>query len=94
MVETHTVELVDRDVTLEVPETQSILEAAEEAGIDLPYQCRMGICGVCCAMQENNCDVEQTEGMFLSESEKEEGYVLTCIAKPLSDMKIESDQSP
>ncbi|WP_135535967.1 2Fe-2S iron-sulfur cluster-binding protein [Halostella pelagica] len=94
MVETHTVELVDRDVTLEVPENQSILEAAEEAGIDLPYQCRMGICGVCCAMRESDCDVEQTEGMFLSDSEKEEGYVLTCIARPLSDMKIETDESP
>lgn len=94
MVETYTVELVDRDETLEVPADKSILEAAEEVGIDLPYQCRMGVCGVCCAMRETDCEVDQTEGMFLSESEKEEGYVLTCIGKPLSDMKIRTDESP
>lgn len=94
MVETYTVELVDRNETLEVPANKSILEAAEEVGIDLPYQCRMGVCGVCCAMRETDCEVDQTEGMFLSESEKEEGYVLTCIGKPLSDMKIRTDESP
>lgn len=94
MVETYTVELVDRGETIEVPENKSILEAAEEVGIELPYQCRMGVCGVCCAMRETDCEVDQTEGMFLSESEKEEGYVLTCIGRPLSDMKIMTDESP
>lgn len=94
MVETYTVELVDRGETIEVPENKSILEAAEEVGIELPYQCRMGVCGVCCAMRETDCEVDQTEGMFLSESEKEEGYVLTCIGRPLSDMKIKTDESP
>lgn len=94
MVETYTVELVDKGVTIEVPENKSILEAAEEAGLDLPYQCRMGVCGVCCAMREDDCDVDQLEGMFLSDSEKEEGYILTCIGKPLSDMRIQTDESP
>ncbi|WP_121823144.1 2Fe-2S iron-sulfur cluster-binding protein [Halostella salina] len=94
MVETYTVELVDRDETIEVPADKSILEAAEEVGIDLPYQCRMGVCGVCCAMRENDSEVEQTEGMFLSESEKEEGYVLTCIGRPLSNLELHTDESP
>lgn len=94
MVETYTVELVVKGVTIEVPENKSILEAAEEAGLDLPYQCRMGVCGVCCAMREDDCDVDQLEGMFLSDSEKEEGYILTCIGKPLSDMRIQTDESP
>ena len=94
MVETHTVELIEEDVTLEVPENQSILEAAEEAGLDLPYQCRMGVCGVCSALCESDCNVDQLEGMFLSENEQEEGYVLTCIGKPLSDMRIHTDESP
>lgn len=94
MVETYTVELVDKGLTIEVPENKSILEAAEEAGIELPYQCRMGVCGVCSAMRENDCEVEQIDGMFLSESEKEEGYVLTCIGKPRSDMQIRTNESP
>ncbi|WP_135822267.1 2Fe-2S iron-sulfur cluster-binding protein [Halostella litorea] len=94
MADTYTVELVDRDETIEVPADKSILEAAEEVGIDLPYQCRMGVCGVCCAMREDGSEVDQTEGMFLSESEKEEGYVLTCIGRPLSNLELRTDESP
>ncbi len=93
MVETHTIEFVDEGVTLEVAENESILEAAEQAGLDLPYQCRMGVCGVCSGMCEDG-EVDQIEGMFLSESEKDEGYVLTCIANPRSDMRIRTNESP
>lgn len=94
MSETHEVEFVDEDVTLEVGEDESILEAGEEAGLDLPYQCRMGVCGVCCGKLVDGGDVEQIEGMFLSDSEKEEGYALTCIGRPLSDLEIETNTGP
>lgn len=93
MVETHNVEFVNEDVTIEVPENQPILEAAEDSGLELPYQCRMGVCGVCSGMVIEG-EVDQTEGMFLSDTEREEGYVLTCIAKPRSDVKIETNTGP
>lgn len=91
---THTVELVEEGVTLEVPEDQSILEAAEEAGLDLPYQCRQGMCGVCCARRVGEGDVDQLGGMFLTEAEREEGYVLTCIGEPRSDLRLETESGP
>ncbi len=95
MVESYTVEFVDEGVTLEVPANKPILEAAEEAGLDLPYQCRMGVCGVCSGMcLDEDADVEQTEGMFLAGSEKDEGYVLTCIAKPRSDLRLKTGEGP
>ncbi|WP_227377677.1 2Fe-2S iron-sulfur cluster-binding protein [Haladaptatus halobius] len=93
MVETHNVEFVNEDVMIEVPENQPILEAAEDSGLELPYQCRMGVCGVCSGMVIEG-EVDQTEGMFLSDTEREEGYVLTCIAKPRSDVKIETNTGP
>lgn len=93
MVETYEVEFVDEGITLEVPANKPLLEAAEEAGLDLNYQCRMGVCGVCSGMILEG-EVDQTEGMFLSDSEREEGYVLTCIAKPRSDLKIETNTGP
>ena len=94
MVETYAVEFVDEGITLQIPANKPILEAAEENGMDLPYQCRMGVCGVCSAMRVERGEVDQTEGMFLSDTERDEGYVLTCIAKPRSDLKIRSSTAP
>jgi len=94
MVQTHTVEFVDLNRSIEIPETKTILEAVDEAGIELPYQCRMGVCGVCSALLVEEGEVQQTEAMFLSPSEQDEGYVLTCVAKPRSDLKLRSDEGP
>lgn len=94
MGDTHEVEFTEEERTIEIGEDESILDAAERAGMDLPYQCRMGVCGVCCAELANGGEVDQVEGMFLSESEKEEGYVLTCIGRPLSNLKLASNSSP
>lgn len=95
MVETYTVEFVDEGVSIEVPANKPILEAAEEVGLDLPYQCRMGVCGVCSGLcVDGDAEVDQTEGMFLSDSEKEDGYVLTCIAKARSDLRIKTGEGP
>ncbi|MFC6874241.1 MULTISPECIES: 2Fe-2S iron-sulfur cluster-binding protein [Halobellus] len=94
MVEYYEVEFVDEGRVIEVAENKPILEAAEEAGLDLPYQCRMGVCGVCSALKVEEGETSQVEGMFLSGSEKEEGYVLTCVAKPRSDLKLRSNESP
>ena len=94
MAESYEVEFVDLGRTIEVPADQPILEAAEERGLDLPYQCRMGVCGVCSALRVEEGEVDQIEGMFLSEGEKGEGYVLTCIARPRSDLKVRSNTGP
>ena len=94
MADTYEVEFVNLGRTVEVPADTPILEAAEEQGLDLPYQCRMGVCGVCCALRVEEGEVDQIEGMFLSESEKAEGYTLTCIGRPLSDLTLESNSGP
>jgi ferredoxin len=94
MTDSYTVEFPEEGRTIEVPANTPILEAAEQAGMDLPYQCRMGVCGVCSAKRIGDGDVEQTEGMFLSDAEKEDGYVLTCVARALSDLELESGSGP
>lgn len=94
MTETFEVEFVDLDRSVEVPADRPILETAEELGLELPYQCRMGICGVCSALRLEEGEVQQRDGMFLSASEQDEGYVLTCIAEPRSDLKLRSNSGP
>jgi len=94
MVETYEIELVKEGRTIRVPGNRSILEVAEEQGLELPYQCRMGVCGVCCAKRLNGEEAEQSEGMFLTRAEQDEGYMLTCIGRPRADMQLKTHESP
>lgn len=88
----HEVHFVDEGVTIEVDEEDYILARAEDAGLMLPYSCRMGTCSVCVARVEG--DVDQSEGVVLSDDEKEEGYVLLCIAKPKGACTVYSSDVP
>lgn len=93
MSNTYTVEVKHQNQThtFSVPEGQTVLEAAHEAGIDLPNSCNAGVCTTCSA-QILEGEVDQTGGMGLSPDLQEEGYVLLCVAYPRSDLKIESEK--
>jgi ferredoxin len=75
--------------TIQVAESQSILNAAIDAGIDLPTSCGAGVCTTCAA-QILSGEVEQSEGMGVSLELQSEGYALLCVAYPRSDIKLES----
>jgi ferredoxin len=94
MPETYEVELVEEGRAIQVPRDTAILEAAEKQGLELPYQCRMGVCGVCCGRRVDDGEVDQSEGMFLTGGEKAEGYVLTCIGRPRGDLRLQIGESP
>jgi ring-1,2-phenylacetyl-CoA epoxidase subunit PaaE len=64
-----------------VGEDQSIIEAAESAGLDLPYSCRGGMCCTCRAKLIEG-KVEMAVNYSLEGWELAAGYVLTCQSHP------------
>ncbi len=91
MSNTYTVEINHKGetTTIPVPESQNILDAATDAGIDLPFSCNAGVCTTCAA-QILSGEVEQSDGMGVSPELQAEGYALLCVSYPRSDIKLES----
>ncbi len=67
-----------------VPPNKTILETALDDGIDLPFSCQSGLCTACRGKAlSGKVKLDEEEG--LSQSERNEGYVLTCVGHPMTD---------
>ena len=81
--------LVSLDQQFNAPASMTLLDAARAAGITLPSSCRNGTCRTCICKIKCGKVSYRIEWPGLSIDEKREGYILPCVAYPLSDVVIE-----
>jgi ferredoxin len=93
MTQTYTVEILHEGdtQTLLVPETETILNAALAAKLDLPFSCSAGVCTTCAAKILSGT-VDQSEGLGVSLELQAEGYALLCVSYPRSDIRLVSSK--
>lgn len=84
------VSIIIDDDTIELNLTssgQNILDAAQEAGADVPFACKGGVCCTCKAKIIEGTAIMDVN-YALEPDEVEAGYILTCQAHPTSDKLI------
>lgn len=74
----------ERDIEIQVPAYKSILQAALDEGISIPYSCRGGRCSTC-AGRCTSGSIHMTINDVLTERDLAQGWVLTCTGYPDSD---------
>ncbi len=86
---TRTITIANRDgADYDVDADRPLLDTLEEHGVDLPYGCRYGGC-ITCAAKLTAGDVDQQEQVALNNRQLANGYVVLCVARPLSDCTLE-----
>ena len=86
----HKVTIKNSGHTFEVRPSQTVLQAAIEAGINLPYGCRNGACGACKAkLLQGKVTHDDYQGSAMSDAELAAGNALLCCARPMDDISID-----
>jgi len=91
MTYTITLKTTEGEHVIQCEPDQYILDAVEEADIDLPYSCRAGACSSC-AGKVISGKVNNEDQTFLDDDQLAEGFILTCTAIPESDCVIETEK--
>lgn len=76
--------------TLEAPTGQTLLLTLLRAGIPWPASCRNGTCRSCIGRLARGEVVYDIAWPGLLPEEKADGCVLPCVARPLSDLKLQA----
>ncbi|MEL6810831.1 MAG: ferredoxin--NADP reductase [Bacteroidota bacterium] len=88
---TITITVDDETETFQMSQEKSVLDAALDQDLDVPYSCQGGICSSCIARVTKG-KVEMRKNQILTDSELEEGLILTCQSHPTtSTLEVDYD---
>jgi len=75
------------EVSFQCPDDEYILDAAEQAGIDMSYSCRAGACSSCLGRIIRGT-LDQSDQSFLDDVQINDKYVILCVAYATSDLVL------
>jgi ferredoxin len=84
-----TARVLPADLQYDVEGDLTLLEAAEMSRVQLPSSCRNGTCRTCMCRLVSGEVAYTVEWPGLSAEEKAEGWVLPCVARPLSNVVLD-----
>jgi ferredoxin len=85
----HTIILANRDGAAFVADQRKpLLQSLLDQGVDLPYGCKYGGC-ITCAAKLISGKVNQMTQVALNQRQINNGYIILCVARPLSDCTLE-----
>lgn len=92
---TRRLRVADSGVVLDAQSDETLLETLERHGYRPDFSCRAGACGTCRLrlLAGQVCDGTGESGA-LTDAERTNGYILSCVAQPLGDVTIASAGAP
>jgi ferredoxin len=86
------ISIAETGASLDVEPNETLLTGLERHGYRPNFSCRVGACGSC-KLRLLGGEVDQV-GEVLSAAERDDGYVLSCIAHPIGDVTLASGGRP
>ena len=77
-----------REETISAGARETVLNAAERAGVSLTFGCRTGACSICTGRVLNGHVEHSRPPRALKQRHLNDGYALLCIAEPRADCCI------
>lgn len=84
---TFNISVADSEFSFPCEPNESVLDAAQRAGLEIPFSCRKGVCGTCKGRVLSG-ETRAYAGDALGAGERAEGFVLFCNTRPRSDLVV------
>jgi glycine betaine catabolism B len=87
--DSFTISFARSNQSIDVTANSTVLESAEQLGIELPFECRSGVCGQCMTKLLRGSVAMDSEDA-LSQSAKDNRFILACQSHPQSSLVVDA----